>query len=485
LEQEFDLQLPFIDDGESVTSYLNRVERLIQGVERWSVIRKGHLAFFSFTKLRMYQDLDPSAWPEENSLEQNELIQAILEGTERGDDIPRYGEVEVHDQHERAHEIPLVVEADSSQHTAILKVVEGKHTVIEGPPGTGKSQTITNIIATAIAGGKTVLFVSEKQAALNVVWSNLNAIGLSDFCLELHSSKARKDEVHRSIEQRARKRYRLPQGLSTVKSEWHASVQQLLDYVRKCSQVGGPREAPLYSYFGTAVALREQSLPSLRASFKNPPPNKAVFDRAKGFLSRFAAHISNPASFVDHPWKGFKATNVLPGDDPEIISLFDKLSDQITALGELESEFSKESAIEHPLSLKLIRSFKKGSLNHVFQNAETVDQDLITRFHDSSTAELVANSIGLRDKHNAALRKALRVLTEIAAVNPSETEWLQQTTEELESRSCAEFSSDQIAQWLPSPIGGSLASISTRALSTPSPARAERTCSTVWILAFP
>ena len=449
LESEFDLQLPFIEEGESVTAYLSRIERLIEGNERWSVVRTSHLAFFSFTKLRMYQDLDPSAWPEENSLEKNELIQAVLEGTDRGDDIPRYGEVEVHDEHELAHEIPLVIEADSSQHTAIMKVIEGKHTVIEGPPGTGKSQTITNIIATAIAAGKTVLFVSEKQAALNVVWSNLHAIGLSDFCLELHSSKARKDEVHRSIEQRTRKRFPLPLGLSAVKSEWNTSMQELLEYVRKCSQVGGPREAPLYSYFGTAVALREQSLPSLRSSFRNIPPNKAVFDRTKGFLSRFAAHITNPEAFADHPWKGFKATNVLPGDDPEIIALFDSLSDHITALGEMEMEFSKASGIEHPLSLSLIRHFKDGSLNNIFQSAETVDQYLITQFHDSSTAGIVAKSIERRDKYDATLRFALRVLTQIAAVNPDETQWVLQTTRDLESKSCSNYTSAQIAQWLP------------------------------------
>jgi hypothetical protein len=449
LESEFDLQLPFIQEGESVTSYLRKIELLIKGFERWSIVRTAHIAFFSFTKLRMYEDLDPASWPEENSLENNELIQAILEGTDRGDDMPRYGEVEVHDEHEIAHRIPLVIEADSSQHTAILKVIEGKHTVIEGPPGTGKSQTITNIIATAIAAGKTVLFVSEKQAALNVVWSNLNSIGLSDFCLELHSSKARKDEVHRSIEQRYRKKFPLPQGLSAVKSDWNASVTELLEYVRKCSQVGGPREAPLYSYFGKVVALREQSLPSLRSSFKNIPPNKAAFDLIKDFLSRFAAHITNPEAFADHPWRGFKATNVLPGDDPEIIALFDSLSDHITALGELEMEFSKVTRIEQPLSITLIRSFKDGLLNNIFQSAEAVDWDLITQFHDSSTAGIVAESINRRDKYHATLRFALRVLTEIAAVNPSEPEWILQTTRDLESKSCSKFTTAEIAQLLP------------------------------------
>jgi hypothetical protein len=449
LESQFDLKLPFIEEGESVTSYLNKVEKLIQGIERWSIVRTAHLAFFSFTKLRMYEDLDPAAWPEENSLENNELIQAILEGTDRGDDIPRYGEVEVHDEHELAHKIPLVTEADSSQHTAILKVLEGKHTVIEGPPGTGKSQTITNIIATTIAAGKTVLFVSEKQAALNVVWSNLNSIGLSDFCLELHSSKARKDEVHKSIDQRIRKTFCIPQGLKAVKSEWIDSMQELLEYVRNCSQLSGPKEAPLYSYFGTAVALREQSLPSLRSSFRNIPANKATYEKAKGFLVRFASHISNPEVFKDHPWRGFKATNVLPGDDPEIIALFDSLTNHINSLGGLEQKLSSISGVEYPLPISLIRDWKGGSLNNLFQSAESLDQSLIARFYDATTEAIVLESIKKRHNYNASLHFALRVLTEIAAVNPSEIEWVFTTARDLELKSCSKFSCSQMASWLP------------------------------------
>ena len=79
--------------------------------------------------------------------------------------------------------------------------------MLEGPPGTGKSQTITNMIAQALANGKTVLFVAEKMAALSVVHARLNQLGLGRFCLELHSNKARKLEV---IEQLGQALERLP-----------------------------------------------------------------------------------------------------------------------------------------------------------------------------------------------------------------------------------------------------------------------------------
>ena len=82
----------------------------------------------------------------------------------------------------------------------MLAVHEGRNMVIQGPPGTGKSQTITNMIANAVGQGKKVLFVAEKMAALEVVKRRMDAINLGEACLELHSHKANKKELHGRIE---------------------------------------------------------------------------------------------------------------------------------------------------------------------------------------------------------------------------------------------------------------------------------------------
>ena len=92
-----------------------------------------------------------------------------------------------------------VVDADSSQLRAIATVSQNYDLVLEGPPGTGKSQTITNLIAQALSTGKTVLFVAEKMAALEVVYRRLCAVGLGEFCLELHSTKANKRSVMQDL----------------------------------------------------------------------------------------------------------------------------------------------------------------------------------------------------------------------------------------------------------------------------------------------
>ena len=88
-----------------------------------------------------------------------------------------------------------VLDADSSQAVAVEEIKRGRNLVIQGPPGTGKSQTIANMIAAAVKAGKSVLFVAEKMAALEVVRRRMHNIGLGDMCLELHSNKANKRTV--------------------------------------------------------------------------------------------------------------------------------------------------------------------------------------------------------------------------------------------------------------------------------------------------
>ena len=86
----------------------------------------------------------------------------------------------------------MIRDANSSQHRAIIDVMRGGNLVIKGPPGTGKSQTIANIIAATLAKGKTVLFVAEKAAALDVVKKRLDEAGIGDFCFELVRRRRRK-----------------------------------------------------------------------------------------------------------------------------------------------------------------------------------------------------------------------------------------------------------------------------------------------------
>lgn len=99
------------------------------------------------------------------------------------------------DQNLAPKELATPLPADSSQLSAVIAAAQGRDFVLIGPPGTGKSQTIANIICQCLAQGKTVLFVAEKAAALDVVQRRLEAHGLGDAVLELHSNKTDRKRV--------------------------------------------------------------------------------------------------------------------------------------------------------------------------------------------------------------------------------------------------------------------------------------------------
>ncbi len=183
------------EDELDLAAYAAQIAETVAGQKRWEVLPDAMvLGFFSFAKFLMYRDLDPENWPEDGGIEDAQLIKAILrDGFEASE--PLVGDHDRIDDTLPPASLHHVVDADSSQTVAIAETVAGRTLVIKGPPGTGKSQTITNIIAGAVAAGKKVLFVAEKMAALDVVHRRLKAAGLGPLTLELHSNKVSKRSV--------------------------------------------------------------------------------------------------------------------------------------------------------------------------------------------------------------------------------------------------------------------------------------------------
>ncbi|MDR6610124.1 DUF3320 domain-containing protein [Pseudomonas synxantha] len=189
----------------SLDGFFAEVADLISKQPRWKVSEnEAALGFFSFGKFLMFKDLDPKSWPQDLQPDDHPVINRLLGGG-FGDQRPAYAEDVNIDSVLKPGEVCFVKDADSSQTEAILEVREGANLVIQGPPGTGKSQTITNIIAELIAQNKTVLFVAEKMAALEVVKRRLDECHLGDAVLELHSHKSTKlsvlKELGRTLEQ--------------------------------------------------------------------------------------------------------------------------------------------------------------------------------------------------------------------------------------------------------------------------------------------
>jgi very-short-patch-repair endonuclease/DNA polymerase III delta prime subunit len=201
LKAEFGIEIPDLPDEDdvSIETYFASVAEAVDRQKRWTVMEDAiELGFFSFGKFMIYHDLDNDKWPEEEKPTAHPILQSLF-GAGFRDTQPVANDNAFIDQETNAHELFQVVDADSSQILAMLAVHEGRNLVIQGPPGTGKSQTITNMIANAIGQGKKVLFVAEKMAALEVVKRRMDNIGLGEACLELHSHKANKKELHQEL----------------------------------------------------------------------------------------------------------------------------------------------------------------------------------------------------------------------------------------------------------------------------------------------
>ena len=175
---------------DSLTTLLKNIKKAI-GEQKWQVAEEVWLGTFSFESLVLYQDLKLLA----EQACSNKLIAAFahtIKGAEEssealGEDL---------DSLKTPDMVPVsTLPADSSQLKALTYASMGRHLVIHGPPGTGKSQTISNIIADALGKNKKVLFVSAKMAALNVVFDRLKKEGLGQFCLEAHGTKAGKMKI--------------------------------------------------------------------------------------------------------------------------------------------------------------------------------------------------------------------------------------------------------------------------------------------------
>jgi len=243
LWQDFDLQLPSIDEEQTPEAYFSAVEQILQRSKpEWKVRRQATLALLNFTKQAMYQDLDPNNWPTDLSIEQHPIIRNLFSRAEETADANKsvqYATEYNIDHIEHIHDqFPLIYDADSSQHSALIDAINGKNLVIEGPPGTGKSQTITNLIAACLNSGKTVLFVAEKMAALNVVKDRLDQAGLGDFCLELHSHKTNKKALLHELVTKWEKQgsYRCAAQIHTDIQYYEKYKTQLLHYAELINQ---------------------------------------------------------------------------------------------------------------------------------------------------------------------------------------------------------------------------------------------------------
>lgn len=192
---EFSKMLPTDEHGIDVKKVFDQVKEVVGALKGWEVIEACVLGLFSFSQFVMWNDMHSHR----DSISKNKIVKSLINGGLDECFIEQQRqwseEEKLSDGKVNEEDVFLPIVADSSQLAAIKRAGEGCSFVLHGPPGTGKSQTITSIIANCLANNRKVLFAAEKKAALDVVYKRLEKIGIAPFCLELHSNKVRKSYV--------------------------------------------------------------------------------------------------------------------------------------------------------------------------------------------------------------------------------------------------------------------------------------------------
>ena len=196
LRQQYDINitgvnpLPTDENGADVRQVFSIVRATLKDHARWDVIEECLLGIFSFSKFVMWNDIHNNA----DKMRQNPVIESLIQKRLVSLDN-NTTDTRAIDSQIAPSEYAIPVDVDSSQMEAVIESGEGRSFILFGPPGTGKSQTITNMIANALYHDRRVLFVAEKMAALEVVQRRLAKVGLGPFCLEMHSNKANKSHL--------------------------------------------------------------------------------------------------------------------------------------------------------------------------------------------------------------------------------------------------------------------------------------------------
>ena len=290
LSQDFDLDIDGLDSlpedsyGLDISKILATVRKGIMNQKYWNVLECACLGIFSFSSFVMWNDLHSRY----DDISKNKIVKSLVDqrivwdpSAEEDDKAETY----------------LPISLDASQIAAVKEATKGKSFILHGPPGTGKSQTITALIANALGNGKKVLFVAEKRAALEVVQDRLAKIGLAPFCLEMHSNKASKTAVldHLREAEEVRKR-KTSQGFEAKLVQLNKIKEELDEYAK---ELHTPQENGMSLYDAINNYSSNASFPNLKG-MRFTDPEKTSFEQLENDYS-VIQNLVSAGRKVGHP----------------------------------------------------------------------------------------------------------------------------------------------------------------------------------------
>lgn len=361
LKTDFGIHLPLYsqeskfdsEDLPSLQEYFSKVSKSVEQYNRWKVsYDEIQLGFFSFGKFLMFKDLDPSVWPEDKQPDSHPVIERLLGDNGFAGESSVVPDGAHLDDIIQPGDVHFVRDADGTQTLAILEARGGRNLVIQGPPGTGKSQTITNIIAELIGNGKTVLFVAEKMAALDVVKRRLDENHLGDAVLELHSHKATKQSVLKELARTLDQGKPILQDAAEDIAGLQAARDELNDYCNAVNSPVEPSNVPFIKALGNVLKGQRQC-PELAAwSFSEMDHwTQKDFLSARGKVSELALHISKVGTPSGNPFWGSKLPAFSPIDQAEVQKLLKSCTDFLLEISDESSPLASRIGLASPLTI--------------------------------------------------------------------------------------------------------------------------------------
>ncbi|MDE6143062.1 MAG: DUF4011 domain-containing protein, partial [Muribaculaceae bacterium] len=402
LEHDFGIHLPDFDaSSDSLESFLQTASKFIDS-KGWSIENISYLANLSFLKINMYKDLERN----NAKLNSNPIIAALAGETQFfSPSLPdNYNESDAIIEQTSLKSFQ-VVDADSSQQDAIRLSKRGASFVLQGPPGTGKSQTITNIIAEALADGKKVLFVSEKMAALQVVYNRLAHVGLSDFCFNLHSHKAKKKDILRNLESSINiiRKHVSKEALSHLET-LDKKKKYLDSYQAQLHTKTSELDVSIYQVNGKLAEL--ENIPDIY--FDIPYIEEITPQIFKGqidLLCRLSEHIKKcTVTLSENPWRDSNVKRLTISLKREVASNTSKLLSDIDSLDALMNEFYSKSGEGSVNSINTIKEI----CNHVKVYAQSPLFPLIWMEGDNlSKVSRIVQSVRGKTQHIINLKEKI------------------------------------------------------------------------------
>ena len=345
--ETFGIILPEYDSELAPEEYFSLINKdIISQNTKWKIHRYISLSKLDFSGSVLYQDLDISKWLN-NGLESHPLMSQLF-GSDR-DTKESVVDIELDNEPELDFIAPIVVGADSSQHSAIVDALKGKNMVIEGPPGTGKSQTIVNLISALLYNNKKVLFVAEKAAALSVVKDRMADIGLASFCLDLQNkATSNKQQVIKDLQGRLDVNFSMPREIQQKRDELNFLRKELADYTNSLNSEYINKESSqeiLAKVVNLRIKLELAEIPLGELSeLKVDEENLNNFSHKRSLKAYFdSIKIIEESSFAvdNHPWNFINNSSLIIADKDQIISNIEALLNQINNLNDSLNELTE------------------------------------------------------------------------------------------------------------------------------------------------